>query len=155
MVKINIELNNGSWFYIETVPFTQKTFSDLKQRIPDSLMWRPTLLSEIVKNPSFSAKTWSEKIPSYIITIILNCIDDILEQYHNEKNELDEVLDTSVISFTDDELLEYIDNRGSLTERILSFEENTREFKYTKEDIEKLREKSMKKPKPLYIGSNQ
>lgn len=151
MVRIEMEVYD-KWVLIETIPLTSKSLQDLMSRIPNSTMWRPIFLNEIIKNPKFSIEEWSEKVPSFFIDNIIYCIQDIVGKYMNDEERLKELLNKSL----EDSTLEDLDNvrkeRDYLLERLASVENDFGCFKYNKTDLKKVRKESIEKPKPLYIG---
>ena len=142
----------NNWIMIETIPLTSKTLSDLATRIPNSVMWRPVFLNEVIKTPKFSVEEWSEKIPTFFLDYIIYCIQDIVGKYMNDEQRLNELLEQSLENSTLEEVNEVKQERDYLLDRLASIDNDFGCFEYNKYDLKKLRKSSIKKPKPLYIG---
>lgn len=129
-----------TWISIETIPLTKKTDLDFKNRIPqDALLWRAVYLNTIIKNPKFSIKEWGD-LPVGVITTILNCIEDSLNQHNNYLVGLNIVMDKiAECSLDNKSKMEYlIEKRDSFLEKIEDIENNKRTFVYSRQDISKM-----------------
>jgi len=151
MVKIKMEVY-GKWVMIETIPLTSKTLSDFANRVPNSTMWRPIFLHEVVKNPKFSIEEWSERVPTGFLDNILYCIQDIVGKYMNDEERLNDLLKQSLEDSSLEEVNEVKNERDYLLDRLASIDNDFGCFEYNKNDLKKVRKESIKKPKPLYIG---
>lgn len=151
MVKIKMEIY-GNWVMIETIPLTSKTLSDFATRIPNSIMWRPVFLSEIIKTPKFSVEEWSEKVPSSFIDSIIYCIQDIVGKYMNDEERLNELLNQSLENSSLEDVNDIKEERDYLLNRLSLIDNDFGCFEYNKNDLKKIQKESIKKPKPLYIG---
>lgn len=140
MVKMKVEIMRETWISIETIPLTKKTDLDFKNRIPqDALLWRAVYLNTIIKNPKFSIKEWGD-LPVGVITTILNCIEDSLNQHNNYLVGLNIVIDKIAECSVDNESkMKYlIEKRDSFLEKIEDIENNKRTFVYSRQDISKM-----------------
>lgn len=133
MAKLQIELIDN-WVLLETIPITPKTNMDLLNRIPKDKMWRANYLHHIIKDPKMSLWEWGD-IPFNTISIIYNCIQDLLGEYEAEINLLNKTLKMIEEEKDQEKVEKLIKQRDFLLESIEAKENNKRVFKYSKETI--------------------
>ena len=132
------------WFKLETIPITRKTNSEILKRIPAGKTWRMIYLNHIIKNPKMSIQEWGN-IPSLIVSIIYDCIDDFLEEYEVENKMLNSVINVIETRSLDDKSFDYFTElRNSLLKSIEEKENDKKLFKYSKDRIKNIRNKDKK-----------
>ena len=137
MAKLKIEIGNN-WIWIETIPITPKTNSELLNRIPQDKMWRANYLSHIIKQPKMSLWEWGD-VSFNVISIIYDCIKDLLGEYKAELQLLDDTIEKSDSNkFVGIELKNLVQQRDFLLESIKNKEEDKKENIYSKNLIKKI-----------------
>lgn len=131
MAKLKIEIGN-KWILLETIPITPKTNSEILNRIPQDKMWRANYLSHIIKWPKMSIWEWGD-VPFNTISIIYDCIEDLLGEYKAEIQLLDDTIEKiNSNKFEGDELKNLVLQRDLLLESIEAKEKDTKEIIYSK-----------------------
>ena len=137
MAKLLIEMYKN-WVLIETIPITRKTDVEISNRIPKTRLWRVNYLSHIIKAPQMSLNDWAN-IPSVTVTIIYDCIRDLLNEYERENIVLDLIIeDIHNENYSDDSLDEIVKNRDLFLKKVAEKEGNQKIFRYSKEKIASL-----------------
>lgn len=147
MAKLKIEIGND-WLHIETVPITRKTNSEILNRIPQDKMWRANYLSHIIKSPKMTLWEWGD-VPFNTISIIYDCIEDLLTEYDAEFRLLNDTIEKiNSKEFDGQELKNLVRQRDFLLESIDIKENGSREIIYSKTIIKAIRANPRSKQSP-------